>query len=182
MAQLRADARRNRERILAAAEEVFAERGASASTEEVAARAGVAIGTVFRHFPTKDDLLAAIFKALLARLVSEAGELAGSGDPKTALFAFFTRVVEAAAARRTVAELLTGGGADLRLGGALRALDEPLGTLLRRAQEAGAVREDVRLEEVRALLAAASQAALLAGWTPELQDRTLEIIFRGCRP
>src|SRR2546421_2027863 len=60
----RADARRNRERILAAAQEVFAEKGASASTEEVASRAGVAIGTVYRHFPTKDDLLRAIMKEL----------------------------------------------------------------------------------------------------------------------
>ena len=57
---LRADARRNRAKILDAAGEVFAERGAAASTEEVAARAGVAIGTVFRHFPTKQDLLGAI--------------------------------------------------------------------------------------------------------------------------
>ncbi|WP_406674290.1 helix-turn-helix domain-containing protein [Nonomuraea sp. N2-4H] len=70
---MRADARRNRARILAAAEEVFAERGASASTEEVAARAGVAIGTVFRHFPTKRDLLAAIMKDLRRRLHREGG-------------------------------------------------------------------------------------------------------------
>ncbi|HVV20388.1 MAG TPA: helix-turn-helix domain-containing protein, partial [Pseudonocardiaceae bacterium] len=61
---LRADAQRNRARILNAAESVFAELGASASTEEVAARAGVAIGTVFRHFPTKRDLLAAIMRGL----------------------------------------------------------------------------------------------------------------------
>src|SRR3982074_1256888 len=59
---LRADARRNRARILDAAEVVFSEKGASASTEEVASRAGVAIGTVFRHFPTKKDLLRAIMK------------------------------------------------------------------------------------------------------------------------
>ncbi|MCK2220598.1 TetR/AcrR family transcriptional regulator [Actinomadura sp. ATCC 31491] len=181
MAQLRADARRNRERILAAAEEVFAERGASASTEEVAARAGVAIGTVFRHFPTKDDLLTAIVKALLARLEEEAAGLAERGEPETALFAFFTHVVEAAAARRTVADLLT-GGAGLPVEGALRRLAEPVGTLLRRAQQAGAVRADVRQEEVMALLAAASQAALQAGWTPDLRERTLGIIFRGCRP
>ena len=67
---LRADARRNRAAILAAAEAVFAEQGTSAPTEEVAARAGVAIGTVFRHFPTKDALLAAMMKELLARLAA----------------------------------------------------------------------------------------------------------------
>src|SRR5215211_8227405 len=85
---LRADAQRNRARILRAAEEVFAEKGAGASTEEVAARAGVAIGTIFRHFPTKDALLAAIMKRLLARLVEEAGRLSGADG----LFTFFTRL------------------------------------------------------------------------------------------
>lgn len=72
---MRADAARNRSRILAAATEVFAAQGPSASTEEVAARAGVAIGTVFRHFPTKNDLLAAIMKDLLDTLVAEIGAL-----------------------------------------------------------------------------------------------------------
>ncbi|MGP4093235.1 TetR/AcrR family transcriptional regulator [Nonomuraea sp. KM90] len=179
MTQLRADARRNRERILAAAEAVFAERGASASTEEVAARAGVAIGTVFRHFPTKNDLLGAIVKALLHRLTEEAARQAGAGAPETALFSFFTHVVEEAAARRTVAALLSGGGVDVRVDKPLTQLEEPVGTLLRRAQEAGAVRADVRPDEVMALLAAASQAALLGGWTPDLRDRTLRIVFEG---
>ncbi|TDD06789.1 TetR/AcrR family transcriptional regulator [Nonomuraea deserti] len=181
MTQLRADARRNRERILTAAESVFAERGVSASTEEVAARAGVAIGTVFRHFPTKHDLLAAIVKRLLAQLAERAEALAEDGDPETALFAFFTHVVEEAAARRTVAELLAGGGMEVRVGEPLERLRRPVGTLLERAQRAGAVRRGVRLDEVMALLAATSQAALLAGWTPDLRDRTLEIIFNGCR-
>ncbi|NBE93821.1 TetR/AcrR family transcriptional regulator [Nonomuraea sp. KC401] len=181
MAQLRADARRNRERILAAAESVFAEHGASASTEEVAARAEVAIGTVFRHFPTKNDLLGAIVKRLLDRLAEEAEALAEHGEPETALFAFFTHVVEEAAARKTVAELLAGGGVDVRTGKPLERLRRPVGTLLERAQRAGAVRREVGPDEVMALLAATSQAALLAGWTPGLRDRTLEIIFTGFR-
>ncbi|MBF8192458.1 TetR/AcrR family transcriptional regulator [Nonomuraea sp. K274] len=180
-AQLRADARRNRERILAAAEAVFAERGAAASTEEVAARAGVAIGTVFRHFPTKNDLLGAIVKGLLARLAEEADALAEGGDPEKALFAFFTHVVEEAAARKTVAELLAGGGVDVRVGKPLERLQESVGTLLRRAQQAGAVRDDVRPDEVMALLAATSQAALLGGWDPDLRNRTLKIVFAGFR-
>ncbi|MFC5816251.1 TetR/AcrR family transcriptional regulator [Nonomuraea harbinensis] len=180
--KLRADARRNRERILAAAEAVFAEHGASASTEEVAARAEVAIGTVFRHFPTKNDLLGATLKRLLDRLAEEAAVLSDEGDPATALFTFFAQVVEEAAARRTVAELLAGGGVDVRVGKPLRRLEEPLATLLTRAQQAGTVREDVRLDEVMALLAGTTQAALLTGWTPDLRDRTLRIIFDGCRP
>ncbi|MFD0541611.1 TetR/AcrR family transcriptional regulator [Actinomadura luteofluorescens] len=78
---MRADARRNRERILEAAEEVFAVAGPDASTEEVARRAGVAIGTVFRHFPTKADLLRALMKRLLQQVTDDAAELVASGDP-----------------------------------------------------------------------------------------------------
>src|ERR1051326_5968427 len=105
---LRADAQRNRVRILDAAESVFAELGASASTEEVATRAGVAIGTVFRHFPTKRDLLAAIMTDLRRRLTAQARSLALESDPATALFEFATSLVEQATTKRTVVEVLTG--------------------------------------------------------------------------
>jgi AcrR family transcriptional regulator len=178
---LRADARRNRARILAAAEAVFAEKGAGASTEEVASRAGVAIGTVFRHFPTKRDLLAAIFKELMARLTDEANALVVGGDPADALFAFFARVVEQAAARKTVADALAGMGVEIQVVEALRALHDAIGTLLTRAQRAGAVRPEVRLDEVIALLSGACQGALRAGWDADLRRRTLAIVFAGLR-
>jgi AcrR family transcriptional regulator len=179
---LRADARRNRVRILAAAEEVFAEQGASASTEEVARRAGVAIGTVFRHFPTKGDLLRAIMKNLLERLTAEVTSLAAEGDPATALAEFFTRMVQQAAAKKTVVELLAGAGIEVGVSGPVQALRHEIDGLLRRAQQAGAVREDVHAAEVMALLASTCQGALLAGWDADLQRRTLAIIFDGLRP
>jgi AcrR family transcriptional regulator len=164
---LRADARRNRARILAAAEEVFSARGVQASTEEVAAAAGVAIGTVFRHFPTKQDLLAAILKDLLASLAEAARE--------DDLFAFFTRVVTAAAEKKVVVELL-----GVEVAGPIQAL--PVDELLARAKEDGAVRADVALDEVLALLTAASQGALRGGWSVDLRNRTLAVIFAGLRP
>jgi AcrR family transcriptional regulator len=86
----RADARRNRAGILAAAEQVFSDEGAAGSTEEIARRAGVSVGTVFRHFPTKQELLAAIIKDLRQRLEEEAARLACDGDPATALFTSFS--------------------------------------------------------------------------------------------
>jgi AcrR family transcriptional regulator len=178
---LRADARRNRERILAAAEHVFATRGASASTEEVAAEAGVAIGTVFRHFPTKRDLLSAILKTLLERLTADARTLAGA-DPATALFEFFTHVVEQAAAKRSVVELLAEGGVRVGVTEALRGLSDALGVLLERAREAGAVRPRVRLDEVLALLAATAQGALNGNWSDDLRGRALDVVFAGLRP
>lgn len=176
---MRADAERNRARILAAAEEVFAELGAAASTEEVARRAGVAIGTVFRHFPTKNDLLAAIMKDLVQRFTHEVETLASQGDPATALFTFFSGLVEQAAAKKTVVELLD---VDIQVDRQLQQLRAAIGDLLVRAQQAGAVRMDIQLDEVMALLTATSQGALRAGWDRDLRERTLGIVFAGLRP
>ncbi len=167
---LRADARRNRAKILDAAGEVFAERGVAASTEEVAARAGVAIGTVFRHFPTKQDLLGAILKDLLADLTT-------AGD--TDLFAFFTRVVTAAAEKKVVVELLAQEGLAVGVEGPVAALADPVEKLLAAAREAGAVRADVRLDEVLALLTATAQGALRGGWSADLRERVLARVFAG---
>ena len=175
---LRADAQRNRARILDAAETVFAELGAGASTEEVARRAGVAIGTVFRHFPTKNDLLTAIMKRLLARLVAEAGELGGPDG----LFRFFERLVAQAAGKRSVVELLARAGVDVRLPEAVRHLEQAVGALLAQAQAAGRVRPEVQLPEVMALLISLCQGALHGGWDAPLRERTLAVVFTGLRP
>ncbi|MGW4461494.1 TetR/AcrR family transcriptional regulator [Micromonospora sp. NPDC004704] len=179
---LRADARRNRTRILDAAEAVFSEQGTTASTEEVASRAGVAIGTVFRHFPTKIDLLRAIMKELLQRLTDDVRSLNSDGDPGTGLFTFFTRMVAESAAKRTVVQLLADAGIGVDLGDSVRALQEAVGALLTRAQQAGTVRADVRLDEVMALLVSTCQGALHAGWDADLQRRTLAVVFAGLRP
>ncbi|MEW9530840.1 TetR/AcrR family transcriptional regulator [Microbispora sp. NPDC049125] len=178
---LRADARRNRARILAAAVEVFDEHGTSASTEEVARRAGVAIGTVFRHFPTKADLLTAIMKDLQGGLAVRAGTLAAEGGP-TALFTFFAEVVERAAGARTVVHLLAAGGTDVGVDHQVAGLGEALDALLTRAREAGVVRAEVRLDEVVALLTAACHGALAAGWTPDLRHRAVARLLDGLRP
>ncbi|MEV4320436.1 helix-turn-helix domain-containing protein [Actinocrispum sp. NPDC049592] len=175
---MRADAQRNRARILAAAEEVVAEMGVGASTEEVARRAGVAIGTVFRHFPTKDDLLTAIMKQLALRFAEEVESLARQGDPE-AIYTFFANVVAQAAAKRTVVELLD---VDIQVGGQLQLMREAIGTLLVNAQRGNTVRPGVQLDEVMALLTATSHAALRGGWSDDLRRRTLAIVFAGLRP
>ncbi|MEO3817524.1 TetR/AcrR family transcriptional regulator [Plantactinospora sp. B24E8] len=178
---MRADARRNRVRILEAAEQVFAEQGSSGSTEEVARRAGVAIGTVFRHFPTKDDLLAAIMKNLLEQLVAEAGALSDS-EPRTALFTFFTRIVEQAAARKAVVDLLAQTGVEIMIPELVTVFTGAVDDMLRQAQTAGTVDPEVHLPEVMALLASTSQGALHGGWDAELRRRTLDIVFAGLTP
>jgi AcrR family transcriptional regulator len=168
----RADAVRNRARILEAAARVFAADGAAASTERVAAEAGVAVGTVFRHFPTKADLLRAIMKDLVGQL---ADELA---SPEADLFSFFTRLVRESADKRTVIELLTTVDLDMQI----RQLADGIGVLLSRAQAAGEIRDEVRVDEVIALLSATCQGALHGGWSADLQHRTLAVVFAGLTP
>ncbi|WP_156037645.1 TetR/AcrR family transcriptional regulator, partial [Glycomyces tenuis] len=110
---LRADARRNRERILAAAEAVFDAKGPEASTEAVAGEAGVAVGTVFRHFPTKPDLVEAVFIGRLRRLAERARELADSPDPGGAFFGFLETWAELAATKHAFADALAATGLSL---------------------------------------------------------------------
>jgi AcrR family transcriptional regulator len=177
--RMRVDARRNRERILRAADEVFAEHGPQASTEAVARRAGVAIGTVFRHFPTKADLLRALMKRLLQQVTDDADTLVTHGDPKTALLEFFTRLVERTTANRSVVSLLAEEGIEVPITGALGSLTDVVQKLLHRGQRAGAIRAEIQADEVMALLASACQGALHGGWSPELRHRTLSLIFAG---
>lgn len=153
-----------------------------APASSTARPAGVAIGTVFRHFPTKKDLLLAIVKELLERLTDEAHELIEQGDPATALFAFFRHVVGQASATRGVTDLLAQAGVDIEVAGAVSTFRQAVGTLLDRAQRVHEVRDDIELDEVMALLAATTQGALRAGWESALQDRVLGVVFDGLRP
>jgi AcrR family transcriptional regulator len=181
---LRADARRNRARVLDAAEAVFAAKGTGASTEEVARRAGVGIGTVFRHFPTKEALLEAIVAARLRRHAEEADALAAAEDPGAALFGFLTRAVDQSATKLAFADALAAAGVDVEraLAESGRDLRRSLGGLLERAQRAGAVRDDVGVDELIALLVGASRAARHAGQDPGVRARTVAVAFDGLRP
>jgi AcrR family transcriptional regulator len=176
---LRADAQRNRVRVLAAAERVFAERGTNASTEEVARAAGVGVGTVFRHFPTKEALLRALVVERLARIAADAREQAASSDAGTAFFAFFVAVVGGSATKLDLVDALTELGVhrDEALAPIAGEVTEALGDLLDQAQRAGAVRGDVGVSDVIALLAGASQARRYAA-----EDRPLTVILDGLRP
>jgi len=177
---LRADARRNRARVLDAADALFADRGTGASTDDVAKAAGVGIGTVFRHFPTKEALLEAVYLNRLERLADEADALTGSDDPGAAFFAIFTRVVEQSAAKNALADALTSAGIDSAdVATEVREhLRTAVSTLLAQAQAAGAVRPDLDFAAVSALLVGASRAA---EHDPEASTRALAIIFDGMR-
>ena len=179
---VRADARRNRARILEAAEAVFAQEGASASTEAVAARAGVAIGTVFRHFPTKPELLKAVVMNLLDRLIAEADAMVNDPEDVTALFGFCDRVMEIGVQNRAVFARLAETGTQVRVGEALQRLRPSVDLLLERATKAGEVRDDLEPAELIALLGAICQEAMTDGWSKPLRQRALSILFDGMRP
>jgi AcrR family transcriptional regulator len=182
----RIDARTNRGRILDCAEEVFGKGGKSASTEEVARLAGVGIATVFRHFPTKAALVEAVLVRRFDRLRERAEALSGAPDAGTAFFDFFGYLVADAATKIAIGEALheLAGDGDTD-GDAARAslgLRRAFAGLLRRAQQAGAVRDDVELPEVYGLLVAASQAATHGRLDKEARARMLAIVFDGLAP
>jgi AcrR family transcriptional regulator len=152
---LRADAQRNRARVLEVAAEVFATEGLSVPVHEIARRAGVGTGTVSRHFPTKEELFAAILLDRMRQLTSQADALADTHDDATAFFTFFATVVREGAAHRGLAEALAGAGYDIETAGAGAGYDVSgrLSAMLGRAQQAGAVRAEVTYLDVKALMA-----------------------------
>jgi AcrR family transcriptional regulator len=145
----RADARRNYDNVLAAARQAFAEGGEATSLEEIARRAGVGIGTLYRHFPTRQALLEALYIDEVEEVCRSAGELEG-GDAWKALNQWFERFIAYLATKRALAsELLNYLEIDAPLFQSCRtslfAAGEPL---LKRAQEAGEVRPDVTFADV----------------------------------
>src|SRR5436190_8979568 len=145
----RADARRNYEKVLAAAREAFAEGGESTSLEEIARRAGVGIGTLYRNFPNRQALVEALYVNEVEEVCRSAAELEGA-DPWEALNGWLERLIAYLATKRALAaELLNYLDKDAPLFQACRAslfaAGEPL---LKRAQDAGVVRSDVEFSEV----------------------------------
>ena len=103
---LRADARRNRQRLLEVAYQVFAAEGLAVPIDEIARRAGVGAGTVYRHFPTKEALFRAIVVDRVTRLVEQAHAAAGSPDPGEAFFGYFLALIDEGASNRVMADAL----------------------------------------------------------------------------
>jgi AcrR family transcriptional regulator len=158
--RLRADAARNRARVLAAAEELFAEEGADAQLLDIAKRAGVGAGTVHRHFPTKEALFAEVIAARMTDLLDQAARLTADHGPAEAFFGFWALAVEQAHRNAALCDAFTPSIAQqLRIPEELRArFQHTLGNLLEAAQAAGAVRGDLDTSDVIALLSASALA------------------------
>ena len=181
---LRADARRNRERVLEAAELVLSTEGVSVPIDEVARRAGVGVGTVYRQFPTKEALLEAILLRRLERLVEELHARAEDADPGEAFFGFLEHLVGEMARKRDLADALSRAGVDVDVTASAPAqeLMAAVGELLARAQRSGAVRTDVGMPELFGLVAGTCMAAerqIPGACSPQ---RMLGIVCDGLRP
>lgn len=157
---LRADARRNRARVLEAARAAFAAEGASVPLDEIARRAGLGAGTVYRHFPTKEALFEAVVHDRLRQLTEDGRALSADADPGEALFRFIERLVTEAALKRDLIDALNGAGVDITvaLAGVVGELRAETGRLLARAQRAGAIRDDIDISDLMALLSGMIQA------------------------
>jgi AcrR family transcriptional regulator len=179
---LRADARENRRRILDAAEDVFGRGGADSSTEEVARLAGVGIATVFRHFPTKAALLEEVLIRRFARLRDHAASLADASDPGEAFASLFRHVVADAPGKIAIGEaIVAAGGEHERANEVAEQYRAQVATLLGRAQDVGAIRADVGIQEVQALLVGTSRAAVLMQLGGSVRDRLVTVALDGLR-
>jgi AcrR family transcriptional regulator len=176
---LRADAARNRARVLEVAYQTFADEGLSVPIDEIARRAGVGAGTVYRHFPTKEDLFRAVVEDRMHRIVDEGRALAHGEAPGEALFTFLRlMVLQWGATDRGLVDALAGYGIDIET-----AMPEAegeflgvLGELLKAAQDAGTARRDVDVADVKAILVGclAMQAA-----NPDAAQRLTEVVLQG---
>jgi AcrR family transcriptional regulator len=157
----RADAQRNRIRVLDAAREAFEAEGISVSVEAIARRAGVGVGTVYRHFPTKEALFEAIVQTSLDGFIVEARRLADADDPGAALYSYLEQVFVQSETSMAIKDALseTDLTAEQRCAETFRELELVVGNLLERAQKAGATRPDVTIDELFALLGGACRAA-----------------------
>ena len=178
--RLRADAARNRSRVLEVAYETFAAEGLAVPIDEIARRAGVGAGTVYRHFPTKEALFAAVFEDRIRQIRDHAQELLATEGPGEALFAFLREMVRTGGRDHGLADALAGYGVDMETAapGAEADLLATVGELLDAAQRAGTVRSDIGVFEVKALLLVCKSAQLYGDGVP---DRVAAVIQDGLR-
>jgi AcrR family transcriptional regulator len=178
--QLRADARQNHARLISAATAAFAERGADAPLEDIARRAGVGIGTLYRHFPTRLDLQAAVFRSQVSAVCGKGEELAGSVPPAEAFAGYLRALASYLVTKRGLSHALieaVGYESEL-ISSCWVAMRETTERLLSNAQQAGAIRPDVDATDVMRLVHGVSVSTEKA---PERADMLLSVMLDGLR-
>lgn len=179
---LRADAARNRAHVLEVAYETFAAEGLSVPIDEIARRAGVGAGTVYRHFPTKEDLFRAVVDDRIRGIVDQGHALLAAEDPGDALFSFLrSMVLQWGATDRGLSEALAGVGIDVEtvIPEAEGDFLEMIGDLLRAAQQAGTARPDIDVRDVKAMLVGLQA---MQSYNEEAAQRLTDVVLGGLRP
>jgi AcrR family transcriptional regulator len=176
---LRADAQRNRTKVLLTAKVAFAEDGLSVSLDEIALRAGVGVGTVYRHFPTKKSLLDAVVTERIQTLVDDAKSLRSAPDPAAALFGFIERLV-LLSQQRDLVEVLNQSHSDLSPATSrmIANLHREVGQLLKRSQRYCCVRKSVDLHDLMALVSGLMLAAQRIT-SPLVVARLIDVVCDG---
>ena len=177
----RADAVRNRARVLEVAYEVMAAEGLSVPIDEIARRAGVGAGTVYRHFPTKEALFGAVIRNRLEHVVASGRTMLESAEPGEALYAFIRAMVFESGNDMSLAQAMAGYGIDVNVV-APDAEAQFLGLLsdlLAAARRAGTARSDVTVPEAKAIIVAAQA---VQGYNPAVAERVADLVLDGLRP
>ena len=180
---MRADARRNRQRLLDAALQVYAERGADdASLDEIARRAGVGIGTLYRHFPTRQALLEAVYRDQVEELCAVARELSGEA-PDQALERWLRALMVFATTKKNLSSALTSGPKKSEVATSCSAMVREAATrLLAEAQRTGQVRDDIDAVDLLRMSHALAIAADLPHSHPDQGERLMSVLLAGLRP
>jgi AcrR family transcriptional regulator len=183
---IRSDARRNRERIVEAARAAFAEQGPDAQIDDIARRAEVGVGTVYRHFPTKDALVAELIRLKLTALRDRARrKLAEGGDPGEAFRSFLREQAAVIAKDAALQQMLWAETAEAMVPVAplYDEVNEAVGELIARAKVSGAIRADLEVDDVRTFMCGlgAIMAADARGVLPFDWRRQLEFMLDGWR-
>jgi len=179
----RADAQRNRERVLEVAKEEFTRSGANASLEEIAKKAGVGPGTLYRHFSTREELLVAVYRSEMETLAGAARTLADTLPPVGALRAWLLLFVDAVETKQVIAPVLNTLVGDPKkvFEASYAQIHEVLRALVKRAIKSGDIRKDLDpIDLLRAIVGVANVSA-----SPEWQEsarRLVEILILGARP
>lgn len=180
---LRADAERNRVRLLEAAAELFRERGLDATLDDIADRAGVGVGTAYRRFASKDDLIDALFEQQLEKIITVADEAAAHEDPWEGLVFWMTSIIELQVGDRGLRAVMTSSARGKeRVAAARNEIAPRVGPLVPRAQEAGKLRADVEVSDIPMLvfmIVSGSEYARTVD--PEIWRRYLAIVLDGLR-
>jgi AcrR family transcriptional regulator len=179
----RADARRNRERILEVAREAFARHGANASLDEIAKQVGVGPGTLYRHFPTREELLQAVYRAELEKLAAAEQKLSQTMAPTDALRAWLLLFVDAIAAKQLIAPALNAllGDPKKVFEAAHAKIYQAIRALVKRGVETGEIRGDLDPVDLLRALIGVSNVASAPDWRPSAR-RLVDILIVGSRP